>query len=58
MRADANEAEKIKTDLSRLRNEIEQADLEDEEVNRSQRIQINSQETQRIVPYNRYTDGF
>lgn len=52
MRADANEAEKIKTDLSRLRNEIEQADLEDEEVNRSQRLQLNSQETQRIVPYN------
>ena len=31
MRHDALEAEKIKSDLSRLRQEIEQADLEDEQ---------------------------
>ena len=34
MRADATEAEKIKTDLSQLRKEIEMADLEDEETYR------------------------
>ena len=51
MRADANEAEKIKTDLCRLRTEIEQADLEDEEVSRSQQLQLHSQETQPIQPY-------
>ena len=33
MRVDALEAERIKTDLSRLRQEIEQADLEDEDSN-------------------------
>ena len=34
MRADASEAEKIKTDLNQLRKEIEMADLEDEETYR------------------------
>ena len=36
MRADAQEAEKIKNDLSQLRKEIEMADLEDEETYRKQ----------------------
>ena len=47
MRADALEAEKIKEDLSRLRQEIDQADIEDAEimsanVSQSQNLNLHS----------------
>ena len=55
IRADAQEAEKIKFDLSRLRQEIEQADIEEEETRRtnhervmSQQMMNHSQDTSKI----------
>ena len=44
IRADAQEAEKIKVDLSRLRHEIEQADIEEEETRRSNHDRVLSQQ--------------
>lgn len=42
MRADAVEAEKIKSDLHNLRQEIDMADREDEETRRTQNLNLMS----------------